>query len=338
MPKKDIVLVTGVSGFIASHLTAQLLMEGFAVRGTARGDKIVTLRAAAVTKNPDFQLVKVDDIAVDNLSDVLKDVQFIVHTASPLAGQATPEVGLKSAVQGTLNVLEQAVKAGIFRIVLTSDLGTIMDPSPSPMDKAVTLSEKDWGEVSETELLSGENDPLWNYLATKIIAEKAAWKFAEEHPVLDLTTVNPPFVYGPMHPDFLRLPRDRLGANTMIYALISGAAGRAAPPQLCPFFCDVRDVARAHVLALKAESTKPKRLLINAGAFTWKAAIQHLEKTRPELTDRLPSVRNVWSLPGTLCKTDLALTEEVLQLKEYIPWQKCLEDTIDSLLELEKKW
>ncbi|KAJ7583081.1 hypothetical protein C8J56DRAFT_956482 [Mycena floridula] len=257
MPKKDIVLVTGVSGFIASHLTAQLLMEGFAVRGTARGDKIVTLRAAAVTKNPDFQLVKVDDIAVDKLSDVLKgECPFIVHTASPAAGQATPEVGLKSAVQGTLNVLEQAVKAGIFRIVLTSDLGTIMDPSLSPMDKAVTLSEKDWGEVSETELLSGENDPLWNYLATKIIAEKAAWKFAEEHPVLDLTTVNPPFVYGPMHPDFLRLPRDRLGA-----------AGRAAPPQLCPFFCDVRDVARAHVLALKAESTKPKRLLINAGAF-----------------------------------------------------------------------
>ena len=41
----DLVLVTGVSGFIASHVTAKLLEQGYAVRGTVRnkvkGQRIV---------------------------------------------------------------------------------------------------------------------------------------------------------------------------------------------------------------------------------------------------------------------------------------------------------
>jgi len=32
----DLVLVTGLSGFIASHVTAGLLQQGYAVRGTVR--------------------------------------------------------------------------------------------------------------------------------------------------------------------------------------------------------------------------------------------------------------------------------------------------------------
>ncbi|KAJ7759449.1 hypothetical protein DFH07DRAFT_958049 [Mycena maculata] len=47
-----------------------------------------------------------------------------------------------------------------------------------------------------------ENGPLWNYLATKILAEAAAWKFADDHPSVDLTTINPPFTYCPLHPAF----------------------------------------------------------------------------------------------------------------------------------------
>jgi len=35
----DLVLVTGISGFIASHVTSKLLEQGFAVRGTVRNKK-----------------------------------------------------------------------------------------------------------------------------------------------------------------------------------------------------------------------------------------------------------------------------------------------------------
>ncbi|KAJ7813126.1 NAD-P-binding protein [Mycena olivaceomarginata] len=308
---EEIVLVTGVTGFIASHIAKELLEDGFIVRGTARGDKFAELKSqAAVAKNPRFQAIEVKDIATDDLTDALKDVKYVIHTASPIAGRATPEEGLKAALQGTLNVLEQADKVGISKVVLTSSWATTMDPSLEKMFQGGVLTAKDWGTVSKEELLNGNNSPLWNYLATKILSESAAWDFAKAHPSIDLATVNPPFVYGPPAPGFLKLDVTRLGSNGMMYALIAGEPGRDFFPQMAPFYCDVRDVARAH---------DQKRFLLSGGTFTWKEAAEYLESARPDLKDRLPSMASATPLPGTLSTTDVSLAKNILGLDKYIP-------------------
>mgnify|MGYP000571981779 CR=1 FL=1 len=58
----DLVLVTGVSGFIASHVTAGLLKQGYAVRGTVRnkdkGQRIVDALAANGTNTSRLELVE----------------------------------------------------------------------------------------------------------------------------------------------------------------------------------------------------------------------------------------------------------------------------------------
>jgi nucleoside-diphosphate-sugar epimerase len=53
----------------------------------------------------------------------------------------------------------------------------------------------------------------------------------------------------------------------MIYELISGKT-KDVPPELLPLFVDVRDVARAHVLALKNDSVIGKRVLLSSGPYT----------------------------------------------------------------------
>ncbi len=74
---------------------------------------------------------------------MVTDVKFIIHTASPLAGKASPQETLqvriyslfdgillnplKTAKNGTLNVLASALKAGVSKIVLTSSWGTTLD-------------------------------------------------------------------------------------------------------------------------------------------------------------------------------------------------------------------
>ncbi|KAJ7813118.1 hypothetical protein B0H14DRAFT_3750997 [Mycena olivaceomarginata] len=127
---EEIVLVTGVTGFVASHVAKELLEDGFIVRGTAQGDKLAELKSqAAVAKNPRFQAIEVKDIATDDLTDTLK-------------GRATPEEGLKAALQGTLNVLEQADKVGISKVVLTSSWATTMDPSLEKMFQGGVLTAK----------------------------------------------------------------------------------------------------------------------------------------------------------------------------------------------------
>ena len=50
----------------------------------------------------------------------------------------------------------------------------------------LTLCSTDWGKAPEEDFAKNEGDAMWNYVATKIVAERAAWDFAKENPKLDL--------------------------------------------------------------------------------------------------------------------------------------------------------
>lgn len=127
----------------------------------------------------------------------------------------------------------------------------------------------------------------------------------------------------------------------MVCALIAGEPGRALPPQFAPFYCDIRDVARAHVQSLKAaksESGEKKRFLISGGAFTWAAAVEYLAAARPDLKERLPSTGDAKALPGPLSTTDVSPAKALLGIDEYIPWEKSVCDALDRFLVAEKEW
>jgi nucleoside-diphosphate-sugar epimerase len=54
---------------------------------------------------------------------------------------------------------------------------------------------------------------------------------------------------------------------------------------------DVRDVARAHVLALKLPpSSTPKRFILSTSMFTLTDVVALLAEKRPELKERLPVI------------------------------------------------
>jgi nucleoside-diphosphate-sugar epimerase len=48
-----------------------------------------------------------------------------MHVAAPLPGKADAAGSIKTAVEGTLNVVRQAEKAGITKIVVTSTFGNM---------------------------------------------------------------------------------------------------------------------------------------------------------------------------------------------------------------------
>ncbi|KNZ79678.1 Putative uncharacterized oxidoreductase, partial [Termitomyces sp. J132] len=329
--------VTGVSGFVGSHVVVELLRKGYAVRGTARSGRIASLESTICKDNPDFTLVHVENIANGDLSESLKDVDGVIHVASPLVGKGSPEEYIASALDGTLNVLRQAVTAGINKVVLTSSWGTTLDPDLKQAWQGITFTSLHYGKATKEEMLSGKHDPGWVYLASKILAEEAAWSFASSQPGLSLSTINPPFIYGPLAPGFPPPRLNDLGANSMVYAVISGTF----PYQLPPLFCDVRDVARAHVAAFECSGTPSstvRRYLISGGAFTWKDAAKHLAKALPELRTRLPPLEKAKPLPGPISRIDNQLAAQELGMVEYIGWEKTVEDTVRSLLDVEKTW
>ncbi|KAG6829953.1 hypothetical protein H0H92_002857 [Tricholoma furcatifolium] len=318
MPK-PIILVTGVSGYVGSHVVVELLQRGYAVRGTARSSRLESLRSAACAKHPDFTLVHVEDIAKDDLTDVIKG----------------RDASMLSAIDGTLNILRQAVEAGVTKIVITSSWGTMSDPSDAQGWEGIVFTSSHYGHATKEEVLSGKYDPLEVYLASKILAEQATWEFAASHPELDLTTMHPPFIYGPLAPGFPLPHKKELGTLGLLYMLLCGTF----PVQVAPLFCDVRDVARAHVSALewtgKAASGR-KRYLVCGASFTWTEAVEHIQKVFPELKSRLPSPETAKPLPGKASTIDARSAAEDLGMVEYIGWHKTLEDAVKSLLEWEK--
>ncbi|KAF8640263.1 hypothetical protein AX16_010158 [Volvariella volvacea WC 439] len=231
--------VTGVTGFLGSHVAVALLKAGYADRSWIP-PRIPPRKLG--TNYPLLELVQVDDLAVGDFTEVLQGVGGVIHVASPMPGTEGPEVTLKAALEGTLNVLRQATEAGVKKVVVTGTQGAAYGHLSGR-----TFTESDWGEATKDEFLSGvySHDPMKFYLASKVLAEKATWEFAEQNPELDLAVINPPFLFGPYVPHF-PVPAS-LGPNGWIYSLLQGKQPYPVPPG----FVDIRDCARAHVAALE---------------------------------------------------------------------------------------
>ena len=79
VPKGSIVLVTGVNGFVGSHIAHQFLKNGYKVRGTARNPSKESWAIDVFGKlygADNFELVAVPDITVDGAFDEAMKGEF----------------------------------------------------------------------------------------------------------------------------------------------------------------------------------------------------------------------------------------------------------------------
>lgn len=96
----------------------------------------------------------------------------------------------RPAVDGTVNLLEaiQNSNANVSRVVITSSIASILDPLQGQRPGYV-YTEKDWNPVSKEAAIESGNAVL-AYLASKTIAEKAAFDYVEKNkvrPTLQIT-------------------------------------------------------------------------------------------------------------------------------------------------------
>ncbi|KAJ7127912.1 hypothetical protein C8R44DRAFT_873684 [Mycena epipterygia] len=147
----QLIFVTGASDFLGSHVVLQLLEKGYRVRVVPCGAKADFLKSSYSSYGDHFEVVRIADISHDQCPEALVGVDAVVHPASPLAGRAEPAALLASAVEGTLNVLVQAEKAGIKRIVVTSSIATVQNPHDS-------FTDQDWNPVTREIAFTSTNE------------------------------------------------------------------------------------------------------------------------------------------------------------------------------------
>jgi nucleoside-diphosphate-sugar epimerase len=250
------VLVTGGSGFIASHCILQLLAAGHQVRATVRNlardsDIRAMLRQGGAEPGSRLTLFAADLLADEGWSDAVAGCDYVLHVASPLPATVPKDENeiIAPAREGTLRVLRVARDAGVRRVVLTSSFAAIgygHPPQAAPFDETV------WTEPSAEDILP--------YVKSKTLAEAAAWQFMErEGGSLELSTINPVGVFGPV------LGSDYSASILLVQRLMDGALPGC--PRLWFGIVDVRDVADLHLRAMTHPAARGERFIAVSGDF-----------------------------------------------------------------------
>ncbi len=219
----DRVLVTGASGFLGSAVARALVARGLQVRALVRP---ASPRTNFVDLN--CELVAGDLTDRPSLTDALRGVRYLFHVAADYRLWARdPSVILRANVEGTRNLMQEALAAGIERIVYTSSVATL--------NLAGAI-----GPVDETRPLVPEA-AIGVYKRSKTLAERAVESMIERDR-LPAVIVNPTTPIGPR--DVKPTPTGRI--------LLDAARGRI------PAFVDtglnfahVDDIAEGHLLAFE---------------------------------------------------------------------------------------
>lgn len=133
------ILVTGGSGFIGSHLTAELLNAGHQVLVL---DNFYTSDKANIQHLAANQNLEV--IRHDVINPFIAEVDAIYHLAcpaSPVHYQRFPVQTIKTSVLGSINMLDLALRLRV-PILLSSTSEVYGDPTISPQQ------EEYWGNVN----------------------------------------------------------------------------------------------------------------------------------------------------------------------------------------------
>ncbi|RDX46682.1 NAD(P)-binding protein [Lentinus brumalis] len=284
------VLVTGANGFVGVWAVKAFLDAGFTVRAQLRSEsKTAYLKKLFSSFGDKLEFAIVSDLTKDgSLDEAVTGVDAVAHTASPTNLTADdPDEQIKPAVEGTLNCLRAAAKTpSVKRFLYLSSCATVIDPSAKGPR---VYDESCWneGDVVEVETKGRGASQLSKYRASKILAERSAWKFYEEAKtkgsiLWDLTVVNPPWVFGPSIQELGETYESMNASNQYFYNAIVKSKYYAA---LDHAWIDVRDLAHALVLAIKTPTAGGERLIVAAGAFRWQdfilTASRLSDKTHP---------------------------------------------------------
>jgi dihydroflavonol-4-reductase len=230
------ILVTGGAGLLGKELISQLLQAGKQVRA------IYNKTMLADFENENLQQFQCDILDVVGLEEAMNDIDEVYHCAAIVTfNPRRRQEMFKINIEGTANVVNAALDAGIKKMVYVSSvaaLGRIREDGP--------INETmNWTEETSNSA----------YGQSKYLAEMQVWRGIGEG--LDAVMVNPVIILG---------AGDWNGGSSQIFKTAydefpwytNGSTG----------FVDVRDVVKA-MLELMNSNITAERFIISAENRTY---------------------------------------------------------------------
>lgn len=215
------ILITGGTGLVGSHLIEDLITAGVPV-GSIRA-LVRPQRDAAFLRAQGVELCYGDVTDPDSLRTAVAGIQTVFHCAAAV-DQKRRELFWQVNYQGTVNLLQEAQRAGVQRFVHVSTIGVygLLQTSPATEEHP--------------------KNPLRPYAVAKLAAEEKLWEYHRAG--LNVVVLRPTAIVG---------ERDR----TITKRLVQLARRRFVPligdGRSHVSFVYVKDLTRAMILASQSE-------------------------------------------------------------------------------------
>ena len=229
-------LVTGAAGLVGNELVKQLLDKGFSVKAIYNSTPLSL-------SHPDLEIVQCDILDVVRLEEVMQDITQVYHCAAIVSFDPKDKYRLlKINVEGTTNVVNACINAGVKKLVYVSSVAAL-----GRIRNGQTVTEEmNWTPETSNSI----------YGKSKYLAELEVWRGHAEG--LQTVIVNPSIILGADNWET---------GSTAIFKTVynefkwytDGVSG----------FVDVRDVAEAMILLMNSDISG-QRFILNSECLSYK--------------------------------------------------------------------
>ena len=224
------ILVSGATGFLGTHLLIELCGRGEHIRAIKRATSDMAFVQRVFEfygKALEFQQIEwvlADVMDIDSLMSVMEGVDGVYHCAAKVSFSEQDKKEMQQAnIRGTANIVDVALECGIRKICHVSSIAVL--------GKAELITD---------ETVWDENAQHSDYARSKYNAELEIWRGCAEG--MDAVVVRPSVIVGPWKPQSgIGGLFQQIGGGLKYY---TGGANS---------FVDVRDVARAMVLLMQSD-------------------------------------------------------------------------------------
>jgi dihydroflavonol-4-reductase len=278
------ILVTGATGLVGTHLIAQLVKEGKKVRALYRS----TIPKIEGAESIDW--LKGDILDVISLENAMVGVLQVYHCAALVSfNPKNTEILHKTNIEGTANVVNACLEAGIQKLLFVSSVAAL-----GRIRESVAIDETmNWTEESSNS----------EYGKSKFYSEMEVWRGIGEG--LNAIIVNPTIILG---------AGDWNNGSSGIFKsaynefpwYTEGTSG----------FVDVMDVVRAMILLMESHVSSERFILSGANLpykeiFSQIALNFHKKPPHRKVTPLLAAIVWRWeALKALFTKKDPLLTKE----------------------------
>ena len=273
------ILVTGATGLVGSNLLYDLLKSDEPIRAILHNQKSLELtRGIFESRGGDaakllesVEWVQGDVLDVMLLAEAMKGITKVYHCAAIVSFEpGDHELMMKVNVEGTANVVNAALEAGVEKLCHVSSIAA--------------LGRTENSDVIDEKSQFKTNRYNSNYSLSKHLAEREVWRGTAEG--LNAVIVNPSIILGFGHPD--------KGSTKMFTTIYNNSLFYG---QGINGFVGVEDVARAMITLMKSEVVN-ERFVVCAGDFSYREVFSMIArgfgKPEPKFPVPAPILELVW--------------------------------------------